>query len=1047
MPSFLRGLFETKAVPRNAIPRAVGGSRGGFYTGVVPNSQQWDIDQALNQSYERVIWVYRCIDAIASNSSYVPMVLREYNDVDGMEIEDPQLLRLLNRRPNTYETSQQFRYRLASQLLLSRRGAFIEIVRNREGRPVELHLLPNSSTQPIPDAEKYVSGYKVQTLTQGEVELPPDRVLWIRAKPHPTDTYAQMTPLVSAGIASDTDFFARLYNRNFLANDGRPGMLIAVQGQLMPEDAEEIRRRFSGGPTVAGQTTVIEAEGITATDMSSNPRDVQWQEAVRGSKEDILLAFGVPESVLGNASGRTFDNADAEFEIFWQVTMTPFMDAIGAGFDALTSGGLEDEVYVSHDYSKVDVLQRQERRRHEKALEEYRVGLMTIDEYLKVVGRDQFDVAGSRVLWIPQGSVPIGRNESDTESAAALQPVGMGQPADPSQEAQQGALTGSAEGQVQFGNMMAARALRLAGKQTDPLAEVSDDDDIVDAEVIEESAQEFKEVRKVRTPEGADRYGQPINTVIVRDSVQPKRRISVSKIKPPTRTYAEVTHIGMFDAAERNNWSLEGDGLSVSVNPDEWRSIAKLGGKPEWTITRSDGKPLQFLDAHKLTKKQRNQIEDWAVESGIAENVTAYVYTYYDDEFEEEMSMTFESRKEAEDQAGFDWMSEEEQSDANIEEVDVLRLTEKYRQRGSEIDDTDLIVSVWADQQTELDGVWWDDTLDPSRMSAPRGVIFTSHLDALTHEPRNTKRTTDDDLLKKGYPDKSDQKSDVFDRVIEFKELTDPFASIRVRIEAEFGGAISAWSRRQERTIVERIGGTKVRKGTRHWDGEPGTKTLDATYVVNPSQWADDLVEDIEPLLKTIAEKEALKEARRLNKDGVLARLEADGRASGGRTPLDRLIGGSKYERETFLNGTLDTIKEMIRKSAMRQSERLVDVIAQMDEDGATVDEIKREIQKMIGSRSSWKRGLSTAAATSTMEGSRAAVHAKAGKYVKRVWRTMKDEKVRPTHRSAFGQRRSATNPFRVGQASLMFPGDPTGPIEETANCRCWIEVKIESGR
>ena len=781
MPSFLRGLFETKAVPRNAVPRAVSNSRGGFYTGVVPNMQQWDIDQAINQSYERVIWVYRCIDAIASNSSAVPMMLREYNDMDGVEVEDPNFMRLLNRRPNIYETSQQFRYRLASQLLLSRRGAFVEVVRNREGRPIELHLLPNSATTPIPDAEKFVSGYEVQTLTQGTVTLPPDRVLWVRVKPHPTDIYAQMTPLVAAGLASDTDFFARLYNRNFLANDGRPGMLIAVQGQLMPEDAEEIRRRFSGGPSVAGQTTVIEADGISATDMSSNPRDVQWQEAVRGSKEDILLAFGVPESVLGNASGRTFDNADAEFEIFWQVTMQPFMDAIASGFDILTPGGLEDEIYVAHDYSKVDVLQRQERRRHEKALEEYRVGLLTIDQYLEAVGRDKFDVPGSRVLWIPQGSVPIGRTEQDTEASAALQPVGMGQPVDQVEASRQGALMGSAEGQTQFGNMMAARALRLAGKQTDPLVETSDDDDIVDAEVVEESS--------------------------------------------PIESKAEIVE------------------------------------------------------------------------------------------------------------------------------------------------------------------------------------------------------------------------------VLEFKELVDPFESIRLRIEAEIGGAISAWSRRQERAVVERIGGTKARKGTRHWDGEPGTKALDAAYVVNPSQWADDLVEDLEPLMKAIAEKEALKEARRLAKEGVLDQLAAEGRLGSGRTPLDKIIGGSKFERETFLNDRLATIRDMVRQSALRQSQKLVDVITQMDQDGASMDDIKREIQRMIGSRSSWKRGLSIAAATSIMEGSRAAVHAKVGKYVKRIWRTMRDEKVRPSHRRAFGQKRSATNPFRVGQASLMYPGDPTGPIEETANCRCWIEVQIVSGR
>lgn len=467
MPTFLRGLFEEKAAPKNAVPRAVSNSRGGLYTGVVPNTQIWDMDQALNQAYERVIWVYRCIDAIASNSSAVPMILREYNDIDGQIVEDDQLLNLLNRRPNIYETAQQFRYRVASQALLSRRGVFIEVVRDRAGRPKELHILPNTTTTPIPDAQKFVSGYTVQTVTQGIVELKPEQVIWLRIKPHPTDVYAQMTPLVSAGLAADTDFLARLYNRNFLANDGRPGMLIAVQGQLMPEDAEEIRRRFSGGPTVAGQTTVIEADGLSATDMSSSPRDVMWQDAVRGSREDIMLAFGVPESVLGNASGRTFDNADAEFEIFWTVTMQPFMDAIAAGYDILTPGGLEDDYFVAHDYSKVDVLQRQERRRHDKALAEFESGVLTIDQYLQIVGREQFNVPGTNVLWIPQGRVPIGMNEEDTEAAAALMPVGMAAPPTNEDQARTAALNAPTS-QNNLRDMQAARALRLAGKQGGP---------------------------------------------------------------------------------------------------------------------------------------------------------------------------------------------------------------------------------------------------------------------------------------------------------------------------------------------------------------------------------------------------------------------------------------------------------------------------------------------------------------------------------------------------------------------------------------------------
>ena len=243
-------------------------------------------------------------------------------------------------------------------------------------------------------------------------------------------------------------------------------------------------------------------------------------------------------------------------------------------------------------------------------------------------------------------------------------------------------------------------------------------------------------------------------------------------------------------------------------------------------------------------------------------------------------------------------------------------------------------------------------------------------------------------------------------------------------------------------TIIERIGGVKARKDTRHWEGNPGTKALNAVYVVNPDQWADDLVESMTDLFMSIAEKEALKAAKQLEKNGVLQRLIDDGNAfPGGRTALDKLVGGSGLGRRSVLGYPVTVVEDMIRDAARRQSQKVADKITQMDADGASLEDIKSEVRTMIGSRSSWKRGLSVAAATSVMEGARNTVYAQGGRYIKRVWRTMHDERVRPSHREAYNQERSAGKPFKVGNAHLMYPGDPTGPIEETANCRCWTMV------
>lgn len=503
----------------HAISGSVGASSGMYGSVFTSPTNAWDIDRTITDALERVIWVFRCVDAIAMNASKITMLKREGNPIDGKEIKDPNLKRLLNRRTNRYEDAQMFRYRLSAQLLLSRRGAFIEMVKNDLGQVKQLHLLPPGMVEPIPDPRTFVAGYRLMNqIAMEEVILPKENVVWVRVKPHPTDPYSQMTPLIAAGLAVETDWLSRLFNRNFLTNDGRPGLLIAVAGQMNNADAREMKDRFQGGPEKAGRTTVIEAEGITVSDLAATPRDLQWLEAIRGSKDDILLAFGTPESSLGNASGRTFDNADAEKEGWWEETVQPHMLATGRGLDPITGGDIGDDEFVSYLWDEVEVLQRRKRAREARKMEEFTAGLATIDDYMVATGREPWNRPGTQALILPNGMV-IGQDDEIEKAAAALAPAAQaaeggvhaygGSPEATQQAALRGAKRGIAAGQRNFENIIAARAHQLsqvnrqvatertqywndngrgAGRKALPPAiETKDlDVDIIDAEIVED---------------------------------------------------------------------------------------------------------------------------------------------------------------------------------------------------------------------------------------------------------------------------------------------------------------------------------------------------------------------------------------------------------------------------------------------------------------------------------------------------------------------------------------------------------------------------------
>lgn len=143
---------------------------------------------------------------------------------------------------------------------------------------------------------------------------------------------------------------------------------------------------------------------------------------------------------------------------------------------------------------------------------------------------------------------------------------------------------------------------------------------------------------------------------------------------------------------------------------------------------------------------------------------------------------------------------------------------------------------------------------------------------------------------------------------------------------------------------------------------------------------------------------------------------------------------------ESYSGKPITVAKNMVRDSALRQSQKVLEIITQMDKEGASIDKIKKEVRRQIGTRSSWKKSLATSVTTSTIEGTRSEILEKLDGFVTKQWKTMHDEKVRPTHRKANNQVRQTGKPFIVGDSKLMYPGDVTAPIHETANCRCYME-------
>ena len=385
-----------------------------------PYRDSWDVERAYREGMQKVTWVARCIDAIAGNQARLPVILRKDNSPDGEilagnKAKNYSLLEVLNTKANEGENAFIFRYRMSAQLLLGTRGVFIEKVRGRDGSIIGLNLLPPQSTAPIPDPKKFVSGYEVQMPYGQKVIMKPEDVCWIR-RPHPLDPYLSLTPLESAGIAIEIENLAKLYNRNYLMNDGRPGGLLVLRGEIDDDDKDELRNRFRGNIGKAGMTTVISADdGVDYVDTSASPRDVNYSQMRQITKEEILASFGVPESVIGNASGRTFSNASEEIRVFWMETMMPHLEPLARALDEL-----DDTYYVDFDTSEVPILQLYKQERERYLMQEFQAGLISNNEYRIGSGRKEVEADLADSLLMNPNLIPIANTKKKMEDKPAV---------------------------------------------------------------------------------------------------------------------------------------------------------------------------------------------------------------------------------------------------------------------------------------------------------------------------------------------------------------------------------------------------------------------------------------------------------------------------------------------------------------------------------------------------------------------------------------------------------------------------------------------------
>lgn len=255
--------------------------------------------------------------------------------------------------------------------------AWIVIIRNGAGIPVELQIVRPDRMFPIPDATRAgLSGYRYQ-IGNVKYDLPLEDVVFIR-RPSPIDPYRGMGPLGSLLLDLEGERAATAYMTNFFRNDAEPGGILKFEENLSDADFERLVTRWNlqhRGVSNAHRVAVIErGEWV---ERRYTTRDMQFEQLRHFNRDIILGTFGIPRSVMGITEDVNRANAEAGMYLFARWVVKPELERIRTAFNQKLVSQYGPEG-ICLDF--LDPVPENREMDHLVAKEGYQAGYLTMNE-------------------------------------------------------------------------------------------------------------------------------------------------------------------------------------------------------------------------------------------------------------------------------------------------------------------------------------------------------------------------------------------------------------------------------------------------------------------------------------------------------------------------------------------------------------------------------------------------------------------------------------------------------------------------------------------
>ncbi len=301
------------------------------------------------EQYGKSLYIYAAVNKVATKVAAVDLRLYKIKNKagDAEEVLNHEILDLLVKI-NPFQTRTEFLKTAWINKKLTGEAFWLK-TRNARGQVIELWNLRPDLMTVVSDPVTYVSHYELAK-SNGKVEIfAPEDVIHFK-DPDPLNPFRGMSPLVASKTRIETEKLASEFQRNFFNNNARPDALLVTEQQLDTEQRTQMTSAWDEKhkKDESSKIGILEG-GMKYQQVSISQREMDYIESMKFTRDDILVALGVPKSVI-TTDDVNFANAQTGMMIFLSETVVPEMSQLVEVLNEfLIRPDFGDQFFITYD--------------------------------------------------------------------------------------------------------------------------------------------------------------------------------------------------------------------------------------------------------------------------------------------------------------------------------------------------------------------------------------------------------------------------------------------------------------------------------------------------------------------------------------------------------------------------------------------------------------------------------------------------------------------------------------------------------------------------